>query len=100
MADYPMFRIITHSNNNDLAHLLEVDSTGSTIFKAEERDLILIRESELSRRPLHLFVTTQYIADPAWSESDFTYFDSDSQIFTSIEKFNRSYDNGGVITYN
>jgi hypothetical protein len=100
MADYPMFRVITHSGTNQQAHLLEADRTGSTIFKVSERDIIFIRDSELAKRPLHLFVTAEYAEDPAWNEGSFVYFDATSPMFREIEKYNRSYDNGSVTAYN
>jgi hypothetical protein len=98
MSDYVMTRYIWHYF--DRGHLLEIDYSGSKFFKERDIDLIIIRESELQKRPLQLFVTPEFVNNPAWSEGDFIYFNYDAKVFENVNIYNRSYDNGYVITYN
>ena len=62
--------------------------------------MILIRESELRKRSLHLFATSEYKRDPAWNEGRFVYYYYDAQVFDTLNTYNRDYDNGGVVAYN
>jgi hypothetical protein len=99
MSDYQIWRFIRASNYSDKGHLLEVDYNNTIFFKERDIDLIVIRESELRKRSLNLFATSGYIKDPAWAEGSFVYCYYDAQVFDTVNTYNRSYDNGYVVTY-
>jgi hypothetical protein len=100
MSDYQIWRFIAHSSHGERAHLLEVDYNKTIFFKERDKDLILIRESELRKRSLHLFEISEYARSPSWSSGRFVYVYYDAQVFNSVNTYNRNYDNGYVVSYN
>ena len=99
MSDYVITRYFKFSNNFNRSLLLEVDSQGSIFYKGGANNLMIIRENELSGRPLRFFVTSGYKPNLSWSEGDLVYTYNDAPLWNTLTGYNRGYDNGPVVAY-
>lgn len=101
MSDYVTSRYIMFSPYDEKYHLLEVSADREGFLTGSENDVILIRFSELSERPLKLYSSAGdvFIPRPYWGES-LTYYYSDSPAWDSLIAYDVIFDSGGVVAFN
>ncbi|WP_319507383.1 hypothetical protein [uncultured Methanolobus sp.] len=97
MSDYVTSRYISNIQGpySSKRHILEVDSTNMTLLREKKEDVFLIRQSELSKRPLKLYTVSngQFKPNPSWGGgSKLNYYYNDLDLWNNLELYNQIYD--------
>jgi hypothetical protein len=79
-------------------NILEVGKDKMNFQRSNENDIILIRNGELSKRPLKLYTseTNDFVPDPSFDPTLFDYYYNDMDLFYKNNKYNKIYMSGGV----
>jgi len=101
ISDYITTRYLTFSQYEPKSNLLEVDTKNMTFLRNNSRDVILIREQEIYKRPFKLFSskTGEFKYKPDWSAS-LDYYYLDSPLWNTLSNYNKIYDLGSVVGFN
>jgi hypothetical protein len=98
MSDYITSRYLLASKHKTKAHILEVDQQQMTFLRESERDILLIRNGELNKRPLMLYSCTDpFQLNPSWRSLDYYY--SDLNLWGNLPSYNKIYESNGVTGY-
>lgn len=100
MSDYVTTRYLMSSPYESKSHILEVDGQAGTFLRSSNQDIILIREHELTQRPLRLFSTDDgdFAMNPSWGTS-LDYYDNNIQLWNSLNGLNCVFDSGGLTAH-
>lgn len=97
MSDYISCRYLENSHFSSKMHILEVDPRQQKFLKSSRGDIIFIRESELTKRPLKLFTSPndKFYFQPSLGDT-LDYYNHDLPLWNTLESYNTIYDSGGV----
>ncbi len=100
MSDYITSRYLLASPYKTKAHILEVDQQKMMFLRQSEKDILLIRNGELKKRPLMLYSasTGPFQFKPSWKSMDYYY--RDLALWDYLKKYNKIYESDGVAGYN
>lgn len=99
LIDYIGVRYLGFSEFENRVHIMEVDKE-SLVFLKEDRDVMIIRQKEWSKRPLKLFLAKrgQFETNPNWNRgASLNYYNPEPQLYQSIKDYNKFYDNNEII---
>lgn len=101
MSDYVTIRYISKTNTpySDKTHILEVDSVNMHLLKEKDEDVFIIRNSELSKRPLKLYTNTKGVfkLNPTWeSGTKLDYYYNDLKLWENLGSYNKIYDTKNI----
>ncbi|WP_094227388.1 hypothetical protein [Methanolobus psychrotolerans] len=104
MSDYVTTRYTSLSNtpHSDKRHILVVDSTNMKVLREKDNDVFLIRQSELSKRPLKLYSNTDgyFKPNPSWEGgSKIDYYYKDLSLWNDFESYNKVYDTKSILAF-
>ena len=101
MQDYVGTRYLMYSNSSSKAHLLEVNEHGNIFLRNSSKDVILIRDQELIKRPLKLYTSksNMFHLNPSWSAS-LDYYGIDLPLWNTLTKYNKIYESRGILGFN
>jgi hypothetical protein len=99
-TDYVAYRFINEQGISGDVSVLEYYSNENTILKSTQNDLILIRISEASKRPLHLYTSPDgiYVSGPSVANR-LAYFYFDSTFQMSLSRHNLVFSSNDVMTF-
>lgn len=100
LSDYIVKRYLWYSQYKDKSHLLEVNQN-FTFLRNNSKDVILIRNQELNKRPLKFFSskTDHFRLNPN-EKGSLDYYFRNSPLWNFLKKYNKIYDGGGVNVFN
>ncbi len=100
MSDFVIAKFISNSPLNIKEHILEVDAENMTFLRNNSQDLILIRKSELDKRPLSLYASEggKFALDPN-TGSSCKYYYRDTPLWESLAGFNEVFESSQVAGY-
>lgn len=100
MSDQVMCRYIENSEYKDKSHILEADIIQQKFLRSSDKDIIVIRTAELSKRPLKLFTSKdgRFILDPSL-EGSLDYYYNNLSIWDTLNDYNNVYDSGAIKMY-
>lgn len=100
MSDFVVAKFISNSPLNINEHILEVDAENMTFLRNNSQDLILIRKSELDKRPLNLYMSEsgKFALDPNTGPSC-KYYYRDAPLWKSLARFNEVFESNQVAGY-
>lgn len=101
MSDFATDRYLFFSKDENKTHILEVDNKKMKFMENQTSDILLVRELELSKRPLRLFSAPygsflKEIDGP----DNYKYYSKDSKLWGDLIKYNKIYDSKSVIAFN
>jgi len=101
MSDFVTDRYLSNSKYVNTTHIIEIDSKKMQFLRNINSDVFLIRESELSKRPLKLFSSSDgtFLREVEGSEN-FIYYFQDSKLWADLEKYNKIYDSKSILGFN
>jgi len=96
MSDYVTCRYLMVSLYADKSHILEVDVKNMKFLRNNDNDIMLIRNGELTNRPLKFYTSESkiFIQKPAWDYLD--YYSNDLDLWNDLEKYNEIYESKDV----
>lgn len=99
-SDYITCRYYESSEYADQDHILEVDRQNQKFLRRSSSDSILIRKSELAKRPLKLFTSPNgtFLLNPSLGDT-LDYYNSDSPVWSTLNQYNTVYDSGAIQLY-
>lgn len=97
MTDYISCRYLQHSEYTDKVHVLEVNKLQEFLIR-DPGDILLLRNSELEKRPLKLFTSQDgiFLFKPSIVDSAMDYYYKDMPLWDTLENYNIVYDSGTV----
>ena len=97
MSDYVTDRYISFSKYKNKAHILETDTNKSIILQNSKDDVFLIRQGELKKRPLKVYISLldRFIIDPPGDI--LSYVNHDATLWSSEKSQNLIYDSNNLI---
>ena len=100
MSDFVTAKFISNSPLNIKEHILEVDAENMTFLRNNSQDLILVRTSELDKRPLNLYASEsgKFALDPN-TGSSCKYYYRDTPLWGSLAGFNEVFESSQVVGY-
>ncbi len=100
MSDFVIAKFISNSPLDIREHILEVDAENMTFLRNNSQDLILIRKSELDKRPLNLYASEsgKFALDPN-TGSSCKYYYRDTPLWESLAGFNEVFESSQVAGY-
>jgi hypothetical protein len=100
MSDFVIAKFISNSPLNIKEHILEVDAENMTFLRNSRQDLILIRTSELDKRPLNLYASEsgKFALDPN-TGSSCKYYYRNAPLWGSLAGFNKVFESRQVAGY-
>jgi hypothetical protein len=99
MSDYVITRFISFSPYVNKSHLLEVDFRNMSLLRNNDSDSILIRKSELNKRPLDLYSSEDGLFKLDQDYSLLEYYYLESPLWASLKDYNKIYDSNEVAGY-
>ncbi|WP_406657739.1 hypothetical protein V7O62_04030 [Methanolobus sp. ZRKC2] len=101
MVDFVTHRYMETSPYVEKINILEVDPTEKEFLRSNTSEPILIRTGELSKRPLKLATIRdgEFIATPTMESLLDYYYLEDSELWGSLEEYNKIYESSSVTTY-
>lgn len=101
MSDYVTIRYLEFSKYNNKAHYQEIDSKNMSFLRNQAKDVILIRKSELSKRPLKFYSSSndKFRSNPS-IETHMDYYYNDFILWNDLTKYSEIYDSGSVEGFN
>ena len=104
MSDWVTARYFESSAYKSKASLLQVydDGNGENFLRNSSGDIFLIRENELIKRPLKLYLekSPRYVPNQTWNPIQYHYFYSNINLWNTLIKNNKIYASGGVSAFN
>lgn len=102
MSDFVSQKYLEFSLYEPISHILMVDKTNLTFLRNSNEDIILIREKELTKRPLKLFSSDKgkFSSEGFYKVASYEYYYNDLTLWKSVGRNNRLFDSGGVIAIN
>ncbi len=104
MSDWVTARYFESSAYGSKASLLQVydDGNGENFLRNSSRDIFLIREHELIKRPLKLYLekSPRYIPNQTWNPIQYHYFYGNINLWNTLIKTNKIYASGAVSAFN
>jgi hypothetical protein len=99
MSDYVVTRFLDQSLYKNKSHLLEVNSKNMKFLINTTNDTILIRKSELYKRPLNIYSSEDDFFElyPNWKKLKYYYLDS--PLWGALRKYNKIYESGQAAAY-
>jgi hypothetical protein len=100
MSDFVTAKFISNSPLDIKEHILEVDTENMTFLRNNSQDLILVRTSELGKRPLNLYASEsgKFALDPN-TGSSCKYYYRDTPLWGSLAGFNEVFESSQVAGY-
>lgn len=97
MADYVTNRYISNSAQGIKSHILEVDTKNYRLLRDKPKDVFIIREGELRKRPVKLYSssTEEFKLNPSWGNR-VEYYDMDSPVWSTTDSYNRIFHTGNI----
>ncbi|MDW7731745.1 MAG: hypothetical protein SCH66_04865 [Methanolobus sp.] len=101
MVDFVTHRYMETSSYIEKVNILEVDPNEKEFLRSNNTETILIRTGELSKRPLKLATIKdgQFIANPTMESLLEYYYPEDTELWDSLNKYNKIYESGNIVTY-
>lgn len=98
MADYVTTRYISNSAYSAKSHILEVDTENHRLLRDGSRDVFLIREGELAKRPVKLYssLTEEFKLKPSWG-NQIEYYYLDSPVWSAVDSHNKIFHTGNIL---
>lgn len=97
-SDYVGTRYYEASPYADKARILGVSEDRGRLYFGPEPDLVFVRERELQRRPLQLWVTDEYRGDAGYLAA-LGYVERDAGAWSGLDVSNRVYDSEAASAY-
>lgn len=99
LSDYVASRYLESSAYKTKEQLLQVDDKCQKFLRDSNNDTILIRDGELIKRPLKLFMGgSSYRFNPSW-DSTF-YYDKGIGLWATLIRYNKIYSSNSVSAFN
>lgn len=100
MSDYISCRYLENSEFADKVNVLEVNQLQQEFLRSSGNDIILIRSTELDKRPLQLFTSTngEFLFTPTIGDN-MDYYKNDLPLWDTLESCNMIYDSGAIRGY-
>jgi hypothetical protein len=101
MTDYVAARYLWFSEYTDKKHLIEIDTVNQSLVRQKESDVIILRESELDKRPLKLYTLDngKFINNPDWDKMQY-YYKGEIMNENLANDYGRIYDSDSIKGYN
>lgn len=96
MSDYVTTYYINNSQYQNKSHILEVDAKTMKFLRDSSKDIILIRDKELVKRPLRFYTSKDGIFISNVNLDDLDYYYNDLVLWNDLEKYNKIYDSKDV----
>lgn len=101
MSDFVTDRYLFSSEYVNKTHILEVNNENTKFLKNQTIDLFLIRNMELSKRPLRLYSTSsESFISEASGPDNYNYYSKDEIVWVSLMAYNKVYDSKNVLGFN
>ena len=99
MSDYITTRFLSFSPYTNKSHLLEVDPNKKNFLRNNNSNLILLREGELSKRPLSLYSSEgdSFKLEPDWTTLEYYYQGMD--LWRSLKNYNNIFESNDMEGY-
>ena len=97
MSDYSSCRYLENSEYAEKVNVLEVNQQQQEFLRSGSSDIILIRNTELAKRPLQLFTSPdgEFLFTPTIGEK-MDYYPNDLPLWDTLESCNMIYDSGDI----
>jgi len=101
MSDYVTTRYLSFSPYENKSHMIEADIENMKFLRGTTDDVLLIRNLELTKRPLKLYSSSneKFVLDPSW-EGNLDYYYQESILWDSLISYNKIYESNGVTGFN
>jgi len=101
MSDFIACKYLANGNWSKRSHILEVDAKRNEFLKNGVDNIILIRNKELTKRPLMLYTSSdgEFHFKPSMV-AQLDYYDNNMPLWETINVYNKIYDSGAVIALN
>lgn len=98
MSDFVTYRYLSEASNHTNGHIIEIDRSNLEFLRNESDDIILIRKSELVKRPLGLYSNPDetFSLNPNWFHNLEYYYYENFNVFGRLIKYNKIYDSDDV----
>lgn len=100
MSDDIIERYLYSSSYKDKGHILEVNNQKMEFLTNDSRDVMLIRNKELEKRPLRLYPSKKGNFETFASRQNLDYYFNDLSLWDGLNNYNRIYNSGGVMAFN
>lgn len=97
-SDYVGTRYYNASRHADKAQILGVNEDRDRLYFGSDRDLVFVRDAELERRPLQVWITDSYRYDAGYL-AELGYVESSAPVWSDLTLMNRVYDSGAASAY-
>ncbi|NHN46673.1 hypothetical protein G9464_03565 [Halostella sp. JP-L12] len=97
-SDYVGTRYYNASRYAAKAQILGVNEDRDRLYFGSDRDLVLVRDAELQRRPLQVWITDSYRYDAGYL-AELGYVEGDARVWSDLALTNRVYDSGTASAY-
>lgn len=97
MVDYVVVRYMENSAYSIKSHILEVNTEDYLLLYDKPEDVILIREGELSKRPVKIFssVNGEFKLKPSRG-TEMEYYYADSPVWSTVNSYNKVFHTGNI----
>lgn len=101
MSDYVTGRYLSFSKYVNKTQVIQVDTKHMEFLRNQTNDTVLIRKSELSKRPLKLSsVPSGFFIKGGAGQETYDYYYQDNSIWRDLSKYSKIYDSNGVVGLN
>ncbi|NPV63877.1 MAG: hypothetical protein HPY61_14850 [Methanotrichaceae archaeon] len=101
MSDWVAIRYLESSIYSTKERLLQVNDKENRFLRNSNKDIILIREGELLKRPLKLYEPggSNYTDTLTWPPEQYLYFNNSINLWNDLEGYNEVYSSGTVSAF-
>ena len=101
MVDFVTHRYMEIAPYQEKINILEVDPSENEFLRSNSSELILVRTGELNKRPLKLATIEEgeFVAKPTMESLLDYYYEEDTQLWSSLEDYDKVYESSSVATY-
>jgi hypothetical protein len=100
MADYVTDRYYYASKSRQKGNILETDSNATTLIRHSADDVFLIRQNELTKRPLQICVSPTGKFVPDEKISSYRYIYNTSRIWSTTSRYNKIFETEDIAAFN
>lgn len=100
MVDDVISRYLFSSPHENKEHILEIDKENMSFLTNSSSDLILIRNNELTKRPLHLYSSKSGVFEMSASRLNLEYYYDNLILWNDLNAHNKIYQSGSLTAFN
>ncbi len=97
MSDYVIGRSLISSPYESKYHIIEVDNKTGDFIKSKNSDIIFVRNGELNKRPLYIYISEKPIFQENPTLNSWKYYDQKNSIRETIKSREKIYTTGDTI---